>query len=296
MLPLVQLHGREREEQVRVDREGRASILVVAELAAARIRAAYPIVIDLIELVGLLAVIGLGTWALADGRLTLGGLLVFLTYLSQLYRPIRASSGDLGVVLVYATAGVERVIEVLDLPVGLPERPDPVVVDPVHGIVQFEGVGFTYLGARQAAVSDLSFTLQPGRLTALTGSSGAGKSTAVRLVARLIDPEPGRVLLDGVDLRDLPVCEVRDTVAVLLQEAPILDASVRDNVAFARPDADDAQVWAGAAQCRDRRSHLSPPRRPEQPGGSGRSLVERRPAPAHRTGPRVARRCSGSRP
>jgi ABC-type multidrug transport system fused ATPase/permease subunit len=81
MLPLVQLHGREREEQVRVDREGRA--IVVAELAAARIRAAYPIVIDLIELVGLLAVIGLGTWALADGRLTLGGLLVFLTYLSQ---------------------------------------------------------------------------------------------------------------------------------------------------------------------------------------------------------------------
>jgi ATP-binding cassette subfamily B protein len=241
MLPLVQLHGREREEQVRVDREGRA--IVVAELAAARIRAAYPIVIDLIELVGLLAVIGLGTWALADGRLTLGGLLVFLTYLSQLYRPIR-ELGDLGVVLVSATAGVERVIEVLDLPVGLPERPDPVVVDPVHGIVEFEGVGFTYLGARQAAVSDLSFTLQPGRLTALTGSSGAGKSTAVRLVARLIDPEPGRVLLDGVDLRDLPVRQVRDTVAVLLQEAPILDASVRDNVAFARPDADDAQVWA----------------------------------------------------
>jgi ATP-binding cassette subfamily B protein len=241
MLPLVQLHGREREEQGRVDREGRA--IVVAELAAARIRAAYPIVIDLIELVGLLAVIGLGTWALADGRLTLGGLLVFLTYLSQLYRPIR-ELGDLGVVLVSATAGVDRVIEVLDLPVGLPERPDPVVVDPVHGIVQFEGVGFTYLGARQAAVSDLSFTVRPGRLTALTGSSGAGKSTAVRLVARLIDPEPGRVLLDGVDLRDMPVRQVRDSVAVLLQEAPILDASVRDNVAFARPDANDAQVWA----------------------------------------------------
>ncbi len=240
MLTLVQLHGREREEQVRVDREGRA--IVVAELAAARIRAAYPIVIDLIELVGLLTVIGLGTWALADGRLTLGGLLVFLTYLSQLYRPIR-ELGDLGVLLVSATAGVERVIEVLDLPVGLPDRPDAVAMATVHGIVQVEGVSYTFLGSRHAAVSEVSFTLQPGRLVALTGSSGAGKSTVVRLVARLIDPKQGRVLLDGVDLRDLPVRLVRDNVAVLLQEAPILDASVRENVAFAHPDADDVQVW-----------------------------------------------------
>ena len=241
MLTLVQVHGREREEQARFDREGRA--IVVAELAAARIRAAYPIVIDLLELLGLLAVIGLGTWALAEGRLTLGGLLVFLTYLSQMYRPIR-ELGDLGVVLVSATAGVERVIEVLDLPVGLPEPATPVALAPVLGIVQVDEVSYTYRGADHPAVQGLSLRAQPGRLTALTGPSGSGKSTAVRLVARLVDPEAGRVLLDGVDLRDLPVRQVRDTVAVLLQEAPILDASVRDNVTFSRPEADDAEVWA----------------------------------------------------
>jgi ABC-type multidrug transport system fused ATPase/permease subunit len=241
VLTLVQIHGRESEEQARFDREGRA--IVVAELAAARIRAAYPVVIDLLELVGLLAVIGLGTWALAESRLTLGGMLVFLTYLSQMYRPIR-DLADLGVVLVSATAGVERVMEVLDLPVGLPERPDAVELAAVRGIVQVDAVGYTYRGAQHAAVRDLSFRMEPGRLTALTGCSGAGKSTAVRLVARLVDPDEGRVLLDGIDLRDLPLRLVRDNVTVLLQEAPILDGSVRENVAFARPGASDAEVWA----------------------------------------------------
>lgn len=240
-LSLVQVHGRQREELARFEREGRA--ILAAELAAARVRATYPIVIDLLELVGLLAVIALGTWAQAQGRLTLGGLLVFLTYLSQLYRPVR-QLGDLGASLASDAAGVERVMEVLDLPVGPSDRPDPVVLADVRGTVTVERVTHAYPGRDAPAVRDVSFQLHPGQLVALAGPSGAGKSTILRLVARLSDPGAGRILLDGVDLRDLSLRQVRDSITVLLQDAPVLDASVRENVAFARPGADDDAIWA----------------------------------------------------
>jgi ATP-binding cassette subfamily B protein len=240
-LSLVQVHGREREEQERFDREGRA--VVAAELGAARLRATYPLVVDLLELVGLLSVIGLGVWALADERLTLGGLLVFLTYLSQLVRPLR-ELGDLMVSVASAVAGAERVLELLDLPAGIPEPADPVHLDRVTGRMTVEGASFTYHGASRAALEGVDLRVEPGGLLALAGPSGSGKSTLVRLLGRLSDVDAGRVTLDGVDVRDLPVRTLRENVTVLLQEAPVLDASVRDNVRFSRPDASDDEVWA----------------------------------------------------
>jgi ABC-type multidrug transport system fused ATPase/permease subunit len=240
-LALVQVHGRADAEQERFDREGRA--IMVAELGAARIRALYPMVIDLLELLGMLSVLTLGTWALSSGRLTLGELLVFLTFLSQLYRPIR-DLGALGVELVTATAGVERVFEVLDLPEGLTERPDPVRPARVEGHIEVRGVSYAYADGSAPVLAEVDLDVGPGDLVALAGATGAGKSTLVRMIGRLADPDEGQVLLDGTDLRDLPLRLVRDQVAVLLQEAPVLDATVRENVAFARPGADDAQVWA----------------------------------------------------
>ncbi|MCU0300241.1 MAG: ABC transporter ATP-binding protein/permease [Candidatus Nanopelagicales bacterium] len=239
-LSLVQLHGRERDEQERFDREGRA--IVAAELAAARVRAVYPLVLDLVELVAMLAVLALGTWALAGDRLTLGQLLVFLTYLAQLYRPVR-TLGDLGVEVVAATAGAERVLEVLDLPLGLAERPDPVPLDPVAGRLQARGVGYAYRPGCPV-VTDFHLLVEPGSLVALAGPSGSGKSTVLRLLGRLADPDVGQVLLDGVDLRDLALRTTRDAIGFLLQEAPVLDATVRENLWLARPGADDAALWA----------------------------------------------------
>jgi ATP-binding cassette, subfamily B, bacterial len=240
VLPLVQVHGRAGEEQRRFEREGRA--VVVAELAAARLRATYPLVVDLMELLGLLSVIALGVWALAEERLTLGGLLVFLTYMTQLVRPLR-DLGDLGVDLASAAAGAERVIQVLDLPSGLPEAPDPVVPAAVHGHVEVDGVTFAYAAASGPALRGVAFTCGPGRLVVLAGPSGSGKSTLVRLLGRLADPQEGAIRLDATDLRDLPLSTVRTSVSVLLQEAPVMDASVRENVGFADPGASDAQIW-----------------------------------------------------
>lgn len=242
VLALVQVHGREKEEQARFDREARA--VVAAELAATRIRATYPLVVDLLELCGVLAVLYFGTRALTDHRLTLGGLLAFLSYLSQMYSPVR-SLGSLGSTLVSAAASAERVAEVLDVPTGVQERPDafaPAAAD-IRGAVEVRGVTYSYPGATRPALNGLTCGFTPGRMTAVVGPSGSGKSTLIRLLARLADPDAGAVYLDGRDLRDYSLRTVRDAVSVLLQEAPVLDASVRDNITFARPDADDAAVW-----------------------------------------------------
>jgi ABC-type multidrug transport system fused ATPase/permease subunit len=245
VLPLVQVHGRAGEEQRRFEREGRA--VVVAELAAARLRATYPLVVDLMALLGMLSVIALGVWALSQERLTLGGMLVFLTYLSQLVRPLR-DLGDLGVDLAAAAAGAERVIQVLDLPSGLPEQLDPVVPAVVHGVIEVDHVTFSYAAVPDAALRGVTVNCAPGRLVAIAGPSGSGKSTLVRLMGRLADPVEGAVRLDGTDLRDLPLATVRRSISVLLQEAPVLDASVRDNVGFADPDATDDQIWRALEQ------------------------------------------------
>jgi ABC-type multidrug transport system fused ATPase/permease subunit len=239
---LAQIHGREAEEAARFDREARA--VLAAELNAARLSASFPLVVDLMELLGVLAVMAGGTWAMRGNQLTLGGLLVFLTYLSQMYKPVR-SLGDLGNNIVSAMAGVERVEEVLDVRPGVMECPGPIVLDParVRGEMEMTNVAFTYPGALRPALRGVSCRFRPGRVSVLAGPSGSGKSTMIRMLARLDDPDEGVVRLDGTDLQELALRTLRDSVTVLLQEAPVLDASVRANITFAKPDADDAAVW-----------------------------------------------------
>jgi ABC-type multidrug transport system fused ATPase/permease subunit len=241
-MALVQVHGRQAEEAARFDREARA--VLASELDAARLRATFPLVVNLLELLGMLAVMTAGAWALQHNRMTIGGLLVFLTYLSQMYQPVR-SLGDLGNTVVSSSAGVQRVAELLEVPLGVQEREGAIALDPAtsHGTLELVDVGFAYPGARRAALGGVQASFFPGRLTVIAGPSGSGKSTMIRLLARLDDPDSGQVRLDGHDVRDLTLRSLRDNVTVLLQEAPVLDASVRDNLTFARPEADDDAVW-----------------------------------------------------
>ena len=235
---LVQAAGTQEHELARFRRENEGKLH--AELAGTRISGLFAPVIDLIELAGAVLVIVLGTLALAGGDLTLGGLLAFLAYLAQLYRPVRDVS-RLGQTIFEASAGAERVIELLDTEPRV--RDGERELRDARGWLQFERVTYTYPGARQPALDDVSFVVRPGRCVALVGESGAGKSTAAKLALRFADPDHGTVRLDGHDVRDLTLRSLREHVAILLQDAPLFDGTVRDNVAYGR-DATDAEVSA----------------------------------------------------
>lgn len=241
---LVQAYGLEDDEIARFRREGEG--ILRAELAASRVRALFTPVVDLVELGAALLVIAMGTWAVAEGRLTLGGLLVFLAYLTQLYGPVR-ELGSLATSAFSAAAGAERVSELLDEAPAVREPTDPVVpAGPIAGGVALRNVTFRYPGASVPVLDDASLEIHPGEVVALVGPNGTGKSTLAKLLVRFHDPESGSVTLDGVDLRRLSLATVRDAVTVLLQETLVFHGTVRENVALGRPGASDEELREAA--------------------------------------------------
>jgi ATP-binding cassette, subfamily B, bacterial len=240
---LVQAYNRQEHEVGRFHTEGQGAF--AAQMASSRVRGLFSPLINLIELAGGLIVIGLGTWELSQGRLTLGGLLAFLTYLTQLYSPIRGLS-RLTNTIYSASASAERVIEVLDERPAVTEPQRPLALARARGAVAFEDASYRYGGAAADALHDVSFEARPGEVVALVGASGAGKSTAAKLLLRFHDPTAGRVTLDGIDLRELSLRELRDNVAVVLQETLVFHATIRENIAYGRPGATEEQIEAAA--------------------------------------------------
>ncbi|MBA4863628.1 ABC transporter ATP-binding protein [Streptomyces sp. PSKA54] len=240
---LVQAYNRQAWEEHRFDRETAGKFR--AAMTSARIRAVYGPIVDAIELAGALAVMGLGTWKLAQGQLTLGGLLVFLALLSRLYSPIRDLS-HLTNTFYAASASAERIIELLDQRPQVTEADHARRIGHARGDVEFDGVSFRYPGTSRWALSGVSFHVAPGGTLALVGASGAGKSTVAKLQLRFYDPDKGAVRLDGVDLRELRLSELRENVAVVLQETLVFHGTVRENIAYGRPDATEADIVAAA--------------------------------------------------
>jgi ABC-type multidrug transport system fused ATPase/permease subunit len=242
-MALVQAYGREDTERERFHHQNLAAFR--AQMTATRLRAGFGPLVELIELAGALLVMAYGTVKLSDGALSLGGLLVFMAYVSKVFSPVRGLS-RMATGLYAASASAERVIEFLE------ER--PTVVDPRtplpparrRGEVRFEGVHYTYAGGTREALRGVDLQVGPGEVLALVGRSGAGKSTVARLLLRFADPSSGRVLLDGEDLRRYAVADLRANVAVVLQETLVFDATVFENIAYGRAGATRAEVEAAA--------------------------------------------------
>ena|SRR5947209_6327384 len=241
--PLVQAYGGESRETARFHRENRNALK--ATMDAVRLKALFTPMIDLIELVGALSIVGLGTWQLSRGNMTLGSLLIFLTYLNGLYGPIRGLS-KLVNGLYGASAGAERVIELLDERPGVAEPLWPVDVERARGDLVVDDVDFVYPGHEKLALDGFHLRVGAGESVALVGASGAGKSTIVKLLLRFYDPVAGSVTLDGIDLRELRLSDLRRNVAVVLQETLVFDGTIRENIAFGKPDATDAEIVAAA--------------------------------------------------
>ncbi|WP_327433467.1 ABC transporter ATP-binding protein [Streptomyces sp. NBC_01236] len=240
---LVQAYNRQGWEERRFERESLGKFR--AAMTSARIRAVYRPIVEIIEVTGALAVMALGTWKLAQGQLTLGGLLVFLALISKLYGPLRDLS-QLSNTFYAASASAERIIELLDQRPQVVEAAGARRLGRARGDVEFEGVSFRYPGTSRWALAGVSFRAAPGETLALVGASGAGKSTVAKLQLRFYDPDRGTVRIDRTDLRDLRLSEVRDSVAVVLQETLVFHGTVGENIAYGRPEATEADIVAAA--------------------------------------------------
>jgi ABC-type multidrug transport system fused ATPase/permease subunit len=236
---LVQAYNRQDDEVRRFRDEGRR--VVDTALRTSRLRGLYSPLVELVELSGLMLVIGYGTWQLARHHLTLGDLLVFLAYFAQLYGPLRGLA-QLGNSFSSAAAGAERIIEVLDARPAVLDHPAAPALPRSHGVVEFRDVSFSYPGRDHVALSGVSFTARPGQLIAVVGRSGSGKSTLGKLLLRFHDPVAGSVTLDGHDLRDLRLADLRRHVAAVLQETQVMDGTILENILWGRPDADPDDV------------------------------------------------------
>ncbi len=242
-LALVQAYDRQDDEAARYRRENQGAFS--AQMVAIRLEALFGPLSDLVELIGVLAVMGFAIYELASGRITLGGLLVFVAYLSQLYGPV-AGFGGLWNEMSSAKAGAERIIEILDQEPAVVEPLDPAPLARAQGTLALQGVAFTYPDTERPALSDIDLRIAPGEKIAVVGASGAGKTTLTKLLLRFYDPDEGRITLDGRDIRGLSLSDLRRNVAAVLQETLVFDGTIADNIRWGRPDATDADIERAA--------------------------------------------------
>ncbi len=196
-------------------------------------------------------IIWYGGRLVAQGALTLGALVAFSSYMGQLAGPVR-TLGRLVPFVTEAAASGERIFEVLDSESEVRESPDAVDLPSVEGRVRFEEVSFAYFG-RRIVLDGVSLGAEPGEIIALLGTTGSGKSTIINLIPRFYDVTGGSVKVDGYDVRDVTLNSLRDQIGIVLQETTLFAASVRENIAFGRPDATEDEVIeaAKAAQAHD---------------------------------------------
>jgi ABC-type multidrug transport system fused ATPase/permease subunit len=200
-------------------------------------------VIEFANALATVAVIWYGGSLVLSGEVTLGVLVAFLTYVTRFFQPLRELTQFYNQ-LQAAMAGAERVFELLDEPVTLDEKPAALTLSSVRGDVEFRDVSFSY--GKQPVLQDINLTIPAGRMAALVGHTGAGKTTIASLLARFYDPVSGAVLLDGHDLRDLSFETLRSEIALVLQDNFLFAGTIAENIQYGRIDASEEEVIAAA--------------------------------------------------
>ena len=255
-LPLIQSYAREADEEKRFTTC--AAVAQEKRLSQHGWELLYWLAISGVFGLGTAAIVWLGSLQVLENQLTVGELLIFITYLAQLYEPLNQLS-HVGVTLSSASAGTQRVFELLDAPQEVKDAPNakpmvrraakgedrgpkPLVL---QGNITLDHVSFGY-EKDQPVLRDISFELAAGTSAAIIGPSGVGKSTLLNLLPRFFDPTAGAVRLDGVDLRELRLADLRAQIALVLQEPILLSASLAENIAYGKPNATSAEIEAAA--------------------------------------------------
>ncbi|WP_370944386.1 ABC transporter ATP-binding protein [Amycolatopsis sp. cg5] len=233
-----------REERSAEDFASRSDAYRRSRLRAQRYIATYFPFVSMLSGVAEAVVLVAGANRVAAGSLSAGVLLAFLLYLKLYFTPIEELSSVFDG-YQQARVGLARIGDLLRTPTSVPPATDPVPVPAkLHGEVTLDSVDFSYAGTETLALSDITMHVAPGETVALVGATGAGKSTAVKLVARFYDATSGTVRIDGVDVRDYDLTALRNRLGVVPQEAHLFSGTVADNVRYGKPSATDAEVEA----------------------------------------------------
>ena len=178
------------------------------------------------------------------GTLTLGALLVFIAYLVMLYQPLESLTYTAWA-MEGATAGARRCFEILDRRDDVVDSPNAITIEKTNGAIAFQNASFGYDSGREI-LSNINLTIAPNQILGLVGGTGAGKSTLLSLVPRFYDPTTGQITLDGRDIREITKKTLRQQIAIVLQDTLLFSTTVRENIAYGRPDATEEEIREAA--------------------------------------------------
>lgn len=243
---VVKAFGQEEREQQRfLHRYGET---LGARFKIALTQGGFGLLVGLTVAAGTAAVLFIGIQHVQSGVLTLGGLLMVMTYIAQLYGPL-ATISSMTAQIQGSLSSAARALFILDQMPEVSERPNPLPLLRSRGRLTFENVCFSYPDSQNRTVlQDVCFEIAPNTRVGITGVTGAGKSTLVNLLTRFYDPTGGCILLDGVDLRDYKLTDLRDQFAMVLQEPVLFSTTIAENIAYARPDANQEEIIRAAKQ------------------------------------------------
>jgi ATP-binding cassette, subfamily B, multidrug efflux pump len=243
---VVKAFGREREEIERFDMGNQE--LYSDYLVAAREQAVNAPLIDFLSNASTLVLLWMTGWLVVTHALTYGDLVAFYAYLLQLVAPIRRG-GWLMAMGSRAAASSERVFEILDTPVTVANKPEAIELPDITGRVEFAGVSCSYHPGRPV-LEQVSFVAEPGQMVALVGATGSGKTTVANLIPRFYDVAAGAVLVDGHDVRDVRLQSLRRQIGIVMQETTLFSGTIRENIAFGRPEASQREIEDAARAAR----------------------------------------------
>lgn len=206
-----------------------------------------PLVLSILMTTAVVGIIWLSTREVVVGRLNVGELFQYWALLANLINPMNRFAAFVGE-LSKAVVGAGRVYEVLDLPVERADKPGAVALHNVRGRIVFDRIRFAYSEEEPPVLDDFSADIEAGEIVALVGPSGAGKTTIVNLVPRFYEPQVGRITLDGIDLGDVKLSDLRAAIGIVPQEAQLFRGSIKDNIRYGRLEASDEEVRAAARE------------------------------------------------
>jgi len=235
---MVHAFGREQFEVMQFHQQARQSLQANLRLTLTNVNSA--LVISTLMVFGTAAMYYVGTLHVLAGTLTLGTLLVFSAYLLMLYQPLESITYTAWA-MEGATAGAKRCFEVLDREDDVVDSPNAVAIESAKGAIGFHNVSFGYAQDRQV-LHAVDLRIEPNQMIAIVGGTGAGKSTLLSLVPRFYDPTSGSVTLDGRDVREIKKKSLRAQIGIVLQDTLLFSTTIRENIAYGRPEATDDEI------------------------------------------------------